>query len=126
MDEDRILRSHRRVHRDESILLRVDDGISTRGSKSFDEPSLSLQNAPRSSRNQRLSLDDEDVSFEILRVITRRQAMVSRNQSVDSSKQRVSSRPHRGFVNDEPVDFAEQEMRSMDVRVGPSRPADVL
>jgi len=50
MDKDEILRSRRRVHRDESMLLRDDDRTSTRATVIFDRSSLYAKNESRSSR----------------------------------------------------------------------------
>jgi hypothetical protein len=64
MDEERIFRSLRLFHRDESKLLHDEDVISIDPPPIFDRSSRWTKNASRSSRSQRLSLEYEDVSFD--------------------------------------------------------------
>jgi hypothetical protein len=114
-----IARGHRVVHRNQSISLHHDDLISSQPSKIFDEPSMYLQDASRSSSKQSVSLDDEDVSLEKHRVVSDQEEKISVEQTVVLNELRV-------FSNKDRVILAYQEVQSGGLRVGGQREERLL
>ena len=116
-----IARGHRVVHGNQSIALHDDGVISSKHSKIFDEPWVSLQNESRSSSKQSVSLDDEDVSLEKHRVVGDQEEKISVEQTLVLAELRVLLTKDRVILADEAVDLGDQEVLSRRLRVGRPR-----